>query len=145
MNDQAAYHQRLTTDGGVDPLTVDNDQISAYTGGKSVFSLDAGVANGNRNYLIFGGVTGTAPGTPLPGGMAVLPINWDAFTNMVISMVNGPAFDQFMGTLNGSGNATATLNLPPIPGVTSLVMYYAFALNNKWDFVSNPVEIHIVP
>jgi hypothetical protein len=60
-------------------------------------------------------------------------------------MINGPIFQNFMGSLDGTGSATATLNLPPVPGAAGLTMHYAYALNNPWDFVSNPVAVEIVP
>jgi hypothetical protein len=50
-----------------------------------------------------------------------------------------------MGILDASGTATAQLNAPPVPGFAGVTMHYAYALNNPWDFVSNPVAIEIVP
>ena len=52
----------------------------------------------------------------------------------------------FMGTLDGAGSSNATFDtLAPIPGAAGLTMHFAYALNNPWDFVSNPVGIEIVP
>ena len=56
-------------------LVSDVDQISEAAGGTANLTLDAGAAKANWKYLIFGGVTGTDPGTVLPSG-AVLPLNW---------------------------------------------------------------------
>jgi hypothetical protein len=50
----------------------------------------------------------------------------------------------FLGTLDGSGTATAQLNVPAGSGATGLTMHFAYALNNPWDFVSNPVAVEIV-
>ena len=126
-------------------LMADIYELSESTGGTINFTLDAGAWNANRNYLLLGSVTGTEPGTPLPGGKATLPLNWDNFTNVIINMVNSSVFTNFQGKLDGQGNGTAQLNLPPVPGTAGLTMYYAFALNNPWDFASNPVPIEIVP
>lgn len=115
------------------------------TGGSVAFTLAAGASNGNRNYLMLGSVTGTAPGTPLPGGFAVLPLNWDAFTDLALLLANSPVFSGFMGKLDTGGGATATLNVPPLAGYAGTVMYYAYCINNPFDFASNPVEIEIVP
>jgi hypothetical protein len=123
---------------------VDIDKISATTGGKSNFALQAGPVHAYRTYVVFGGLSGTSPGTPLPGGSVTLPINWDLFTNIVINMANSLFFHQFLGKLDGGGDASATLNLPPVPGAAGLIMYFAFALNNPWDFASNAVDIHVV-
>ena len=109
------------------------------------FFLDAGDAQAGRTYLLLGGITGTVPGTPLPGGMATLPINWDLFTQIVLSLVNTPVFTNFSGNLDASGAASAQMNIPPVQGSAGMTMYYAYALYNPWDFVSNPVAIEIVP
>ena len=127
------------------PLALSDNAIPESTGGSISFYLDAGASNAGRNYIILGSVTGTEPGTPLPGGKATLPLNWDNFTNVIINMVNSPLFTNFQGKLDGQGNGTAQLNLPPVPGTAGLTMYYAFALNNPWDFASNPVGIEITP
>ena len=127
-----------------DLLAADAAQLPE-AGGTVKLYLFAGAANALRNYLVFGGVSGTGPGTPLPGGQATLPVNWDLFTNVVIGLANSPLFADFMGTLDGTGDATATLTLPPVPGMAGAVMVYAYALNKPWDFVSNPVTVKIVP
>jgi hypothetical protein len=96
--------------------------------------------------MILGSVTGTEPGILLPGGTAVLPLNWDAFTNIVIAFMNTAAFTDFMGVLDGSGHGSAQLNAPALPpGTTDLLMYFAFCLNNPFDFASNPVAIRVIP
>ncbi|MFH1998640.1 MAG: hypothetical protein ABIK28_03120 [Planctomycetota bacterium] len=59
-------------------LSIDTNQLTAAAGGTILFNLDAGASHASRNYLILGSATGTSPGYPLPGGMATLPLNWDA-------------------------------------------------------------------
>jgi hypothetical protein len=125
-------------------LVADNYAIPE-AGGTVNFTLYGYPENAGRNYLMMGSITGTDPGTPLPGGYVTLPLNWDVFTSVVISLANSSIFHNFMGTLGNDGTATATLNLPPVPGMAGVSMYYAYACNNKWDFVSNPVEIYIYP
>jgi hypothetical protein len=76
----------------------------------------------------------------------VLPLNLDIYTNLVLSLLNTPPFQNFLGTLDVNGTATAVFDtLGPIPGAIGLIMSYALALSNPWDFVSNPVDIFIVP
>ena len=137
------YGDKLSSD----PLAAEPRELSEATGGTVNFTLSAGQGCANRNYLLLGSVSGTVPGTPLPGGMATLPLNWDLLTNTIIAQVNTPVFTNFMGTLDGSGNGTAQFNtFGPLPGGSAgLVLYFAYALNMPWDFVSNPVEIQIVP
>jgi hypothetical protein len=117
-------------------------------GGSIAFALNARSNNGNRTYMIFGGVTGTAPGYLLPGGYSRLAVNWDWFTDFVLILVNTPLFSGFMGKLNGNGCGAAKLNAPMLPsGYTGIKMYFAYAVNATFQqyFVSNPVEIEIVP
>jgi len=126
-------------------LVADTHTVPASTGATAMLHLTADWNNANRSYILVGSISGTSPGTPLPGGTVTLPINWDLFTNLIINMLNGPIFQNFLGVLDACGSGTATMNLPPIPGAAGLTMYFAYALNGPWDFVSNPVAIQIVP
>jgi hypothetical protein len=126
-------------------LQVDTFAIPENTGGSANFLLLAGAENANRNYLLLGSVSGTYPGIPLPGSKATLPLNWDKFTDMIVLYLNTAIFQDFMGTLDLGGSETAQMNLGPVPGVSPLTMYFAYALNKPWDFVSVPVAIDIVP
>ena len=95
---------------GIDPM------VLPEAGGTVDFTLWADRTNGNRNYFLLGSVSGTAPGTPLPGGSATLPLNWDLFTMLVFQLANTPVFANFQGTLDTEGNATATMDtLGPLP------------------------------
>lgn len=119
------------------------------TGGTVNFALDAGGANAGRSYLLAGGVTGTDPGYPLPGGAATLPVNFDVFTHYILfPLINTPTFQDFLGALDGDGKATAVLYWPGPsmpPGSVGIVMYYAYCLGWPWEFASNYVEVEIVP
>jgi hypothetical protein len=127
-------------------LTSDVDTIPASTGGSVNFALKAGPGNGMRNYLLLGSATGTQPGFPLPGGTTTLCMEWDAFTDVVLLLLNTAVFDNFLDKLDASGQSTARLNsgqLDPIFVGTNL--YFAYCLNAPFDFSSNPKEIEIVP
>ncbi|MHC4945048.1 MAG: FG-GAP repeat domain-containing protein [Planctomycetota bacterium] len=127
------------------PLSLDENRIHESIGGQIIMSLDAGTSNANRNYIVLGTLSGTSPGTPLPGGLATLPLNWDVLTDIVLLMINSPVFSNFLGTLDAAGTAFARLNAPPVPGLAGFTMHYAYCLNNPFDFVSNPVAIEVVP
>jgi probable HAF family extracellular repeat protein len=128
------------------PLKADSATISAGTASTVDFTLTAGTDHANRQYLLLGGVSGTAPGTPLPGGMATLPLNWDLFTDIVWGFVNTPTFKDFLGTTDADGKAAAQLNAPHLnPASVGIVMNYAYCLGNPFDFASNAVDIEIVP
>ena len=130
---------------GTHALAADGFSLSERTGGSVNITLTGGQDNNGRKYIILGGVSGTAPGIALPGGMAILPVNWDAFTDFVLALINTPVFMNFLGTLDATGTATAQLNAPPVPGFAGVTMHYAYALNNPFDFVSNPIAVEIVP
>jgi hypothetical protein len=127
-------------------LSCDTFQISEKTGGIANFTLHTDIFHSNRPYLLLGTMSGTSPGIPLKGG-EVLPLNWDLFTDLIISLINTPVFSNFMSNLDGMGNANAQFNtLGPIPpGYVGTVMHYAYLLNNPKDFASNPWAIEIVP
>ncbi len=128
------------------PATLWGASKSIPEGGGSVnLYLSADEDNGNRNYRLCGSISGHEPGTPLPGGQATLPLNWDIFTNLVINMANSSLFSNFLGTLGPDGKATATLNLPAVPGMAGTTMSFAYALNIPWDLASNAADILITP
>jgi hypothetical protein len=66
---------------------------------------------------------------------------------LCITFVNTPIFDQFMGTLDVSGQGSAKFDtLGPIPGTAGLKIFFAFLLGPPpgFDFVSNYVEIEVI-
>jgi hypothetical protein len=131
---------------GEEILDANNYLLLADEGGLVKFFIDAGVQNAGRYYILLGCVSGTYPGTPLPGGQAVLPLNWDPFTDAVFSMVNTPFFLNFLGKLGHIGKAQARLYTGPIPDVFDpMIMYFAFTLGDPFDLSSNPVEVLIAP
>lgn len=134
----------IHSDHPLKALTTDTHTLPE-TGGTANLTLNAKAAQANRTYLIFSGFTGTIPGTPLPGGFVTLPLNWDAFTNMALNLVNTPFFVNFAGVLDASGGATAQFNILNTPGAAGVTVYFAFGLYFPWDYASNPVGIEIIP
>ncbi len=127
-------------------LVADTDTFSASTGGTVNFTLFAGSANGGRNYLLVGSLSGTSPGTVLPGGLTTIPLVRDWYTDLIIQHLAWPSFQNFWGTLDVTGAATARLVLgPQSSGYVGTVMSYAFGLSGPWDFASNAVNVEIVP
>lgn len=127
--------------GATQSLVIDKDTIASWLGGEVNFSLDAGALNQGRYYVMFGSLSGSSPGTLLPGGNTVLPINWDFFSGILISL-NLPGF---MGNLDGSGTAGFKLVIPPgIQLTNDLIMTFAYALvGPPWDFASNAVDLRL--
>ena len=139
-----AYYADEANAAVPDALSTDVTSIPE-AGGTVNFHLIGYPENANRNYLLFGGISGSSPGTPLPGGQVTLPVNWDLFTNIVIGMANSPLFVNFMGKLNTEGYATARMALPAVAGAAGLQLVFAYACNDPWDFVSDPVYVDITP
>jgi len=129
------------------PLEASINALSALSGGAVEFTLKGRSINNGRKYILMGTISGSQPGVTLPGGVVTLPINWDLFTNFVISMINSPLFDNFMGSLNANGASAASLHSggPIIPAAIGATMNFAFALNMPWDMASNSVCVEIVP
>jgi len=141
------YNSVRCVRGGIDgSLSADAYTLPASIGRVFAFTLDAGVANSNRGYLLAGSLAGTQPGTPLPGGLATIPLNRDGLTNYILANLGQPTFTGFFGTLDAAGQATAYLNAPPLaPSWVGIDIYFAFATVSPWDFASNAVAIEVEP
>ena len=130
-------------------LAVSNHEIQASVGGSSSLTIDAGVANAGKGYVIFTGITGVSPGTWINGLHA--PLNLDVWTWTAFSLINTPVMANFMGTLDGNGRATGTFLFPmPEPAAQGLPMYFnAWVLKNPGKtpvvFVSNWAYILFTP
>lgn len=129
-------------------LTASVPTISAATGGSVTLDLD-NAPYGGRAYIMLGGASGTSPGFRLPDPPAIvnMDLNIDGFTVGLLSSINSPTFDGFLGTLDASGKATATFRLPPLPVLAGINLWFAYAQDGSpsWDFASETVQIGIVP
>jgi hypothetical protein len=133
--DNIAGHDLVVTSM---PLITEKRIFDTAVGGKLSFYLHAGEEHGDRSYALFGSLSGHAPGTPLPGGLTTLPLNWDVLTTLLLGM-NLPGF---MGVLDNMGGASAEVMIPPLYLTEDLTMTFAYALKGPpWDFASNPIEV----
>ena len=124
-------------------VMIDQRLLSAVDAQDVEFTLNAGAANAGRTYFLVCTMSGYDPGMPLPGGGAWLPINPDSITLYPLLM-GPPLFTNFIGPLDGAGQATATLNIPANSGlVPSTTLHFAYALWKPWNFASNPVALHV--
>lgn len=144
VSDNVIFDPWLT---GAESFFADSYILDANENESVSLSLDAGAGNGGRNYIILGSLSGTSPGIALPGGTTVLPVNWDLFTGIMLSLINTPFFQNFSGTLNVDGTGTAVFNVPALSllPITGQKFYFAYALDKPWDFASNPVILYILP
>lgn len=129
--------------GPPDPLRVYPESVSTWYGGQAEFYLFGGPNLGGRGYCLFSTFSGPYPGTPLPGG-ETLPINWDWFTEMVLSlaMTGNPLVDGFFDHFDADGYGRAMLTVPGhLPLYNDWPVHFAWCTYNPFDFVSNHVML----
>jgi len=135
------------TQADPDPATLSTSEIlmKISTGGAITLTLDGDAAQAGRTYLVAASITGTQPGTQI--GSITLPLNWDFLTNFALLNVNTAAFTNFLGALDGNGDAVATFNVPVIsdPSVIGFTFNFAWLTLNPIDFASNAVGLLFVP
>jgi len=104
--------------------------ISLATGGLHSFHLHAGAAQAGRVYLLMGSASGTAPGLPI--NSVVLPLNPDGWSTFSLAQANQPPFANTLGSLDASGRALASLNVPPgLPAsLAGLTLDHAYIVFN---------------
>ncbi len=132
---------------GIHLLVADRFTLVEAAGGRIHFALHGGFGNSGRSYALLGSLSGTAPGTPLPGNVVTLPLNIDEFTVIVKTYLNSPTFLGFAGKLSPFGNGAARLDtMGPVPGLAGRTMSFAYLLDTPpWGFASNPINIEVVP
>ncbi|MCB9897057.1 MAG: LamG domain-containing protein [Planctomycetes bacterium] len=125
-------------------LAADDLQLEASTGGDVNLLVDVGPEHAGEQRFVLAGLSGSSPGITLPGPwQVVLPLNWDAFTDLLVANLGAAPFEDFVDTLDADGRGTATLHLPPLPPGTEATFTFAFALK-PWTLASNPVEVRLV-
>lgn len=126
-------------------LTGDVESVSIAGLETQVLSLDAGLANAGRDYLILGTFTGTDPGITLGTGVNI-PVNFDFYTTLTIDLP-GVFVTNGLGTLDGFGEATAAFTVfPGTPAAAAgITLHHAFLLLNPKDYASNAVPLLLAP
>jgi hypothetical protein len=130
------------------PLAQDKLELSVAAGGSQTLKLHA-PASAGKSYWVLGSASGTAPGIAL--GAVTLPLNPDPYLTYTITHPNGPVLASSLGTLDASGNAVATLNVPPGAPIAPLplVLNHAFLVVDfaaaTASFASNPTQLELVP
>lgn len=138
-------HVGTVSGGDVSALSSAEVYLQTSTGGSIDFALDGTAALANRIYVLVCSASGTSPGTPV--GMVTLPLNWDVLTDICLANLNNPVFANFLGYLDGNGQALATLNLPAIthPSAVGLTLDFAWVTLSPIDYASNAAGILLVP
>jgi hypothetical protein len=129
-------------------LVVDNFAISLAGGGTQTLDLDAGVANAGELYWILGSATGVSPGLP---GPPALPLVIDGYTLFTLQNPN-TLMAGSLGFLDGLGQATASITLPPglSPTLAGVKLHHAYAVldipgTGAGLFGSNAVTLRLDP
>ena len=84
-------------------------RVSAAGGFTQPFRIAGETSRSGNVYQLFFSASGNTPGVKNP---IRAPLNVDQLTMVGLSIVNTPLCKNFAGTLDASGNATATLQLP---------------------------------
>ena len=130
------------------PLAQDTFELSVSAGGTQTMKLREPGSAG-QTYWLVGSGSGTAPG--LPVGAVTLPLNFDAYMTWTINHPNSAILGGSLGTLDGAGEATATLNVPPGAPISGLPvdLNHAFLVVNlataSASFASNASVVRLVP
>jgi hypothetical protein len=127
------------------PMTGGAPSFSAATGGAIPLVMAGGLERAGATYVVFSGTSGSVPG--LTYGFQHVPLNYDLFTDLVLPLVNTPYFQNFVGTFDAAGAATAVFAPPPIPaaavGVT--ITFSSVAIYPTFSGASVPVGVLIAP
>lgn len=131
-----------------DPLSASSNEASVSAIGQVDFLLRAGVEHAGQNYQLLGSISGTAPGTPF--GAVLLPLNsqndpWFALTQMVFSPI---ILQNTLGALDASGEAQASLIVPPLGSLLGLQFWHAYLVTDNQTqqplFASNAMPLLMV-
>jgi hypothetical protein len=123
--------------------------ISLAAGGEQILDLSFGGGHAGELYLLLASASGTAPGTPLGGGL-VLPLNADALTSWTFLNINHAPYSQTLGTLDAQGHGRTRLTLPAgiLPGLAGLTINHAaisLSLGGVPTSVSNAATVTLLP
>lgn len=127
-------------------LFSDDELVDLDEGGSQVFELDGGPDFAGDIYLLLGSISGSDPGIPL--GNATLPLNPDPYFSFTLANINSGPLQNTLGLLDGQGEATASLTLPPAtdPGLAGITLRHAYLTLDGTVFsgASNAVDLRLV-
>jgi hypothetical protein len=143
--DMAGTARRLPADPGARTnavtLQASTAAIAVATGGSQVLTFAAPPLAG-ASYHVLGSVSGTTPGVAM--GPFTLPLVPDSWLATTLQQPNVGVLQNTRGVVAGSGTATATLVVPPLPAnLAGLAFDHALVAlqGNAVVFVSNPVRV----
>jgi hypothetical protein len=131
-------------------LSIDQDALSLAAGGTRAIALDAGPVKALALYWVLTTSSGTSPGLALVPAPLKLPLNWSALLGFTALYPNLLVANS-LGFLDGAGQATATLTLPPglDPGLAGVTLHHAYFVLDSFTLgvsgVSKPVSLKLLP
>jgi len=116
--------------------------IDIQVGGTQTLDVDYGSDLAGVPYIILGSASGFFPGIEVAPGV-VLPLNPDFYLTFTLEKPGSAPYTNFLGVLDGAGRASASFDLPALPGVFGLTLWHAaVALPPGGDVVpSNHVQL----
>jgi hypothetical protein len=133
------------------PLAANAGVLHAGAGGTVVFTLQLGPAAAGTMHVLLGTTSGTSPATSLAPGIS-LPLVLDAFTYALLAVSNSPLAQNFVGIVPPSGNATASLSVPPgaLPPSSIFTLFFFAAVGvdlaqPAYAYATNAVPLVVVP
>lgn len=123
--------------------------ISLSAGGEQVLDVSFGSSHGGEAYIVLASVSGTAPPTPIGGGID-LPLALDSYTLYSFEHANQPPYKKSFGLLDVNGHARARVTIPSgtlasLVGLTFNHAAVSVALNGTPTGVSNPAPLTLLP
>jgi hypothetical protein len=123
--------------------------ISTAAGGTSYLVAKPGASYGDKLFALFGSLSGTSPGFPVPGGFT-LPLNVDTYFLMSLSS-NTPPLSGNLAQLDSLGQGVAKFTLPPgltqLSGLTANHAYVVvdLSLGGAITYVSEASPLSLTP
>lgn len=130
-------------------LRADRYEVSTSTGGVQQMVYVPGPSQAGNLYLIAGSLSGWTPGLPLGGGL-VMPINYDAFTDLTIALAGSVVLPGTEGTVPTGGILAPQVVVPPgiLAPFTGLTLHFAGVVASpgpNYIEVSNPIPLRLAP
>jgi hypothetical protein len=132
------------------PLMASGSEISLSQGGAIDLTLTMGPGAATGPFVLLGSASGTAPGTLDPVSGLLLPLNYDAYFELLLSTFGGGVLSQMSGFFDAQGVAQVTLTLPPglSPSLVGIELHHAFCVIDflgpiQVNYVSNAVGVRL--
>ncbi|TAJ16621.1 MAG: hypothetical protein EPO68_10785 [Planctomycetota bacterium] len=123
-------------------------EISTAAGGSQDLLLRAGPAHAGEIWVMVGSISGTNPGTAVPGTSLTLPLVLDAYSSAILA--GGAPLSKVIGVLTPLGIGQSTLALPAgvaaaLAGTVVHHAYVALDANGAFTHASNAAALRLAP